>query len=205
MTAQTAEESRLRIQQWILNGCNGFNMKSPISNPMSFWVEQDILQYIKQNNLKIASVYGEVVYGQRDSDEQYNNLLCECGQKLCTTGCDRTGCIFCGFGAHLEKGESRFQRLKRTHPRQYEYCLEGGAYQWECEIQTVDGKWREYSFLTAQGKRWDDKHIERFVETHKNDKNYRFRRLWEPTKEGLGMKHVFDEVNKIYGKDFIKY
>lgn len=130
ITAQTAEESHLREQQWLKNGCNGFNMKRPISNPMSFWTEQDILQYIKQNNLPIASVYGEVI------EQAKNGQLClyGCG-KLCTTGCNRTGCIFCGFGAHLEKGESRFQRLKRTHPRQYDYCMNGGAYD-------TDGLWK---------------------------------------------------------------
>lgn len=159
ITAQTAEESLLRTTQWLKNGCNGFNMKTPISNPMSFWTEQDILRYIKQNNLPIASVYGEVVYGEKNG-LWYDNLICDYGQKLCTTKCDRTGCIFCGFSAHLDKGESRFQRLKKTHPRQYEYCM-GGAYD-------ADG-------------------------------------LWKPTKEGLGMTHCIDELNKIYGKDFIKY
>ena len=29
--------------------------------------------------------------------------------------------------------------------------------------------------------------------------------LWKPTKDGLGMKHCIDEINKIYGKDFIRY
>ena len=29
ITAQMACESRLRFQQWLLNGCNGFNMKTP--------------------------------------------------------------------------------------------------------------------------------------------------------------------------------
>ena len=29
--------------------------------------------------------------------------------------------------------------------------------------------------------------------------------LWQPNKNGLGMRHVFDELNKIYGKDFIRY
>lgn len=157
ITAQTAKESRLRTEQWLRNGCNGFNMKKPISNPMSFWTEQDILRYIKENSLPLASVYGEVV-------EQGENGQCcmeGCGSKLCTTGCDRTGCIFCGFGAHLEKGESRFERLKKTHPRQYEYCMGGGAYD-------TDG-------------------------------------LWKPTKDGLGMAHCIEELNKIYGKDFIKY
>lgn len=29
--------------------------------------------------------------------------------------------------------------------------------------------------------------------------------LWQPNKTGLGMRHVFDELNKIYGKGFIRY
>lgn len=48
--------------------------------------------------------------------------------QLATTGCDRTGCIFCMFGCHLEKEPNRFQRLKETHPRQYDYCINGGEY-----------------------------------------------------------------------------
>lgn len=158
MTAQMAEESQLREQQWLLNGCNGFEMKSPISNPMSFWTEQDVLQYIKQYNLPISKVYGEVVV-QDDGGYQYGATLCDCG-KLCTTGAKRTGCIFCMYGAHC-KGDERFLLLKKNHPRQYEYCMGGGAYD-------TDG-------------------------------------FWKPTKEGLGMKHVIDEINKIYGDGFIKY
>ena len=155
------EESQLRQTNWLKTGCNSFEGSHIYSAPMSFWREQDILQYIKQNNLPLASVYGDIVYGNRESAEKYDDLLCDCGQKLCTTKCERTGCIFCGFGAHLEKGESRFERLKKTHPRQYEYCMGGGAYD-------TDG-------------------------------------LWKPTKDGLGMAHCIDELNKIYGKDFIRY
>ena len=51
--------------------------------------------------------------------------------------------------------------LKRTHHKQYNYCMGGGAYD-------TDG-------------------------------------LWKPTKDGLGLRHCIDELNKIYGKDFIKY
>lgn len=131
MTAQMASESQLREHQWLKNGCNGFEMKAPISNPMSFWTEQDVLQYIKDNNLPIASVYGEVVY-QDDDGNFYDELIG--GGKLTTTGCDRTGCIFCGFGCHLDKSPTRFERLKQTHPRQYEYCIGGGEY--------VDGIWQ---------------------------------------------------------------
>ena len=35
----------------------------------------------------------------------------------------RTGCVFCGFGAHLEKEPNKFQRLKQTHPQLWEYCM----------------------------------------------------------------------------------
>ena len=47
-----------------------------------------------------------------------------------TTGINRTGCIFCAFGAHREKCPNRFQQLKETHPKIWEYCMkpcdEGG-------------------------------------------------------------------------------
>ena len=163
ITAIMASESKKREMAWLHTGCNAFDEKKPMSKPMSFWTEQDVLQYIKQNNIPIASVYGDVVYSKNKDQiriEEYG--LDNCGtEKLCTTGCDRTGCIFCAFGAHLEKGESRFERLKRTHPRQYEYCIGGGEY----------------------------------------DENG----IWQPNKKGLGMGHIFDELNKIYGDDFIKY
>ena len=42
---------------------------------------------------------------------------------LYTTGIDRTGCIFCGFGCHLDKHPNRFEKLKITHPQLYEYCM----------------------------------------------------------------------------------
>ena len=119
-----------------------------------------MLAYIKTHDIPIASVYGDVVFA--DDPEQIRIDESFCGERLCTTGCDRTGCIFCGFGAHLESGEGRFERLKRTHPKLWRYCIYGGGYDPE------DG-------------------------------------LWKPTKEGLGMGHVFDVLNGLYGDGFIPY
>jgi hypothetical protein len=48
--------------------------------------------------------------------------------ELMTTGVNRTGCMFCGFGAHLEQEPTRFQQMKISHPKQYEYCMNGGEY-----------------------------------------------------------------------------
>lgn len=147
IVATLAEESNLRKTDWIRNGCNAFEGKRPMSKPMSFWTEQDVLEYIYRFDIKIAPPYGEIVL---TNDGKYK-----------TTLCDRTGCIFCAFGCHTEKETTRFQRLKETHPRQYEYCINGGEY----------------------------------------DDNGR----WIPNREGLGMGHVFDELNSLYGDGFIKY
>lgn len=140
ITGQMADESIQRRSQWLKYGCNGFEMKKPKSNPMSFWTEQDVLEYIKTYKLPIASVYGEIVevvgddniQGQMRFDDLSEDLWTDKLEqpRLKTTGCDRTGCMFCGFGCHLEKGEGRFERMKRTHPKQYEWIMkpwdEGG-------------------------------------------------------------------------------
>lgn len=132
ITAQMAAESSLRTQQWIKNGCNAFDNINPISNPMSFWTEQDVLQYIKKKNLPICSVYGDIVVDDEMNGQisLYDIGLSEEMPKLKTTGCERTGCMFCGYGCHLQKGEGRFERMKRTHPKQYEFIMkpleEGG-------------------------------------------------------------------------------
>ncbi|MBO5789564.1 MAG: phosphoadenosine phosphosulfate reductase family protein [Clostridia bacterium] len=130
-----ASESRLRYQKWLQHGCNAFEKGRPTSQPLSFWTKQDILHYAKKYNVPYPSVYGDIVVDTGD-DNQINiidYLGCHDEEdKLKTTGCDRTGCIFCMFGCHLEKEPNRFQRLKETHPRQYEYCIGGG--------EIVDGK-----------------------------------------------------------------
>ena len=109
-----AAESQQREAVYLKTGCNAFNSKKPKSTPLGFWTEQDILQYIFENNLTICSVYGDVV---EESDMLGN-------KNYRTTGEQRTGCMFCMFGCHLEKEPNRFQRMKYTHPKQYKYCME---------------------------------------------------------------------------------
>ena len=101
-------ESVLRQKEWLRAGCNAFDNENPNSKPLSFWTEQDVLRYIKEFNIPYPSVYGEIK--QNEKGEYY------------TTGCDRTGCVFCGYGCHLRQ-DHRFERLKETHPKLYEYCM----------------------------------------------------------------------------------
>lgn len=108
-----AEESSLRQQSYLQHGCNAFESKRPVSTPLGFWKQQDVLEYIYKNDLKIASVYGEVI--------EDKNLLDECTYS--TTGCERTGCIYCLYGIQCDTTPNRIQRLKKTHTKQYNYCI----------------------------------------------------------------------------------
>ena len=66
--------------------------------PLSIWIEKDIWDYIKKHNLEYSKIYD--------------------------MGENRTGCMFCMFGVHLEKGENRFDRMKKTHLQIYNYCMD---------------------------------------------------------------------------------
>lgn len=181
-----AEESRVRKQGWIRHGCNAFESKNPTSQPLSFWTGQDVLAYIVRYNIQIASVYGEVVALDEDGIE-YNRetaafmLQWSLPCRLHCTGCQRTGCVFCGFGFHNDKGLTRFQQLALIEPRKYEYAIGGGQWAdnpyYDPTAPKMDGEWQN----------WNPKQI------------------WVPSKKGLGMGKVFDMVNEIYGKDFYRY
>lgn len=92
-----AEESQMRTSVYCQQGCNAFDNKRPISTPLGFWTEKDIWEYINLYNLPYSKIYD--------------------------MGYERTGCMFCMYGIGFDKGENRFQRMQKTHPKQYEYCM----------------------------------------------------------------------------------
>ena len=111
-----AAESGRRKQAWFQTGCNNFDSKKPVSKPLSVWTEANILQYIRDYNIPIPSVYGDIVEDTKG--------------KLTTTKEKRTGCVWCPVGCHHDK-VNRFQRLAETHPKLHDYCmnaLELGAF-----------------------------------------------------------------------------
>lgn len=98
-----AGESRLRINSYLRYGCNAYTLSSPQSRPLGHWNEADIWEYIGAFGVPICT-------------KIYNDM-----------GYPRTGCMWCAFGADQEtneRGENRFQRLKRTHPKIWKYCMD---------------------------------------------------------------------------------
>lgn len=110
ITGTLASESLLRRQQYLRTGCNGYDATHPSSKPLSFWTDQDILQYILDNNIKIASCYGDIIKDKKG--------------KLTTSGLKRTGCMFCLIGVNREKRPNRFELMKQNYPQYYKYCME---------------------------------------------------------------------------------
>lgn len=93
-----ADDSHARKQKYLRSGCNSFNGGKIESNPMAFWLEEDVWAYIKKYNVSYSSIYDMGHYRQ-------------------------IGCMFCAFGVHLEEEPNKFQKMKITHPKHYEYCI----------------------------------------------------------------------------------
>lgn len=123
IVATMAEESQQRQDAWLMNGCNAFDTDRPISHPLSFWTQQDILLYLKTYNVPYCPVYGDIV--EQDCQLKF---IEDDSERLITTGCERTGCMFCMFGIMSDKTPNRFQQLKKTHPKIYDYCIGGGEF-----------------------------------------------------------------------------
>jgi len=91
-----ADEGSLRLNSWIKHGCNVYKENRNKSQPLIFWTEKDILDYIKIYDIKISNIYN--------------------------MGYRRTGCVYCMFGLHLEK-INKYHLLQNTHPKLWDYAV----------------------------------------------------------------------------------
>ena len=112
IVATMAYESKLRETSYLKTGCNSFVGKRTMSVPMSFWVEEDIYEYVKLNNITLSECYTK--------------------HKM-----DRTGCYGCLFGCHMEErktGTNRIVRLKQTHPSLYSHLMNNMNYSYVMKL-----------------------------------------------------------------------
>ena len=94
-----AADSRPRLLSWKKFGCNAFGKKSgPESRPIMSWTTEHVWAYIKKYNVPYSKAYD-------------------------LPGVHSTGCMFCGFGLQMDGRPNRFERMKETHPKQYEYII----------------------------------------------------------------------------------
>lgn len=92
-----ASESQLREKTYIRRGgCNVWGDNAN-SLPLSIWTEDDIWQFIRENNIKISDIYNK--------------------------GAERTGCAACGFGCQF-KNDARLQLLHDLYPKYYKMVMD---------------------------------------------------------------------------------
>lgn len=92
-----AADSFHRRILYLKNGCNIAGGTNPRSMPISFWLHEDIWDYIHQFNIPYSPIY----------DMGYHN----------------TGCVGCLFGIMRETQPNRMQLLKKTHPKMHKFCI----------------------------------------------------------------------------------
>ena len=92
-----AADSRGRAMEYLKGGCNVFNGHQQ-SRPISFWINENIWAYIKSREIPYAPIYDQ--------------------------GVTNTGCMFCMFGLHFDGHPNRFEMMKKSHPKLYNYCMD---------------------------------------------------------------------------------
>lgn len=101
MVGTMADESKLRQTMYVRRGgCNVFsdNPRKVHSAPLSIWTAADCRDYIHRFDIPYCPIYD-------------------------IPGITRTGCVFCGFGAHLGGGGGRFHILYTLHPKLYQMAM----------------------------------------------------------------------------------
>ena len=94
-----ASESRMRSSSYLRRGgCNSFAETArayPASWPLAIWTDNDVWAYIKDRHLPLPDIYEK--------------------------GARRTGCMGCGFGAHINS--AAIDTLRRLYPRWYDTIM----------------------------------------------------------------------------------
>ena len=104
-----ASEGGQRQKALMKNGCNYYGKTVTRSCPFAIFSRTDLLQLALDLDVPLPEIYGEI--------KQQRNGALE------TTKAKRTGCTMCGFGIHIEKRPHRFDRLRETSPKEWEFWM----------------------------------------------------------------------------------
>lgn len=129
--ATMASESRLRFTSVLLHGLYNPDSIRPTVHPFSMWRKQDMLRFLLTEDLPVADAYGQIVPKDTvyTTSNGFTNILrwgSSC--QYCTTGCQRTGCLFCLYGIMQDLGRiTRLQNIDEEKERA-DYMLGGGQF-----------------------------------------------------------------------------
>ncbi|MGL5506333.1 MAG: phosphoadenosine phosphosulfate reductase family protein, partial [Paraclostridium sp.] len=118
-----ANESKMRESAYLQTGCNNF--KGGKCQPLGFWTEQDVLEYIVKFNIELSPIYGAI---KQDGEGKYY-----------TTGETRTGCSMCLYGCSMWRTDedNRVLRMEKTHPKLHNHMINNLGFKEVLEFMNI--------------------------------------------------------------------
>ena len=147
-----ASEGGRRQKALMLNGCNYISPGTKRSAPFAIFNRQDILTLALEMEDYYHAHWRD--YGETEIESIipaiYGEIVRDADGTLRTTKAQRTGCSMCGFGIHMEGRPHRFDLLRESNPKEWEF--------WMKHIyQDEDGKWWGFGdVLDYIGVGWED-------------------------------------------------
>lgn len=131
-----ASEGGRREKALKMHGCNYYGKDTVRSAPFAIFNRQDILQLALDLNVPVPEIYG--------------TIECRGDGTLYTTKAQRTGCDICGFGIHMESRPHRFDRLRESNPKAWNYWMyhvckdaDGNEYGWGRVLDYIGVAWED--------------------------------------------------------------
>ena len=138
-----ASEGGQREEALVEHGCNYYGKTTMRSAPFAIFLRQDILRLAKEmdewyhNNIDVFErrYYSQPYSKDKEGNdipyepiktiipEIYGTIEEESDGTLYTTKAQRTGCSMCGFGVHLEERPHRFDRLRESNFKEWEFWM----------------------------------------------------------------------------------
>lgn len=146
-----ASEGGRRAKSLKINGCNYFGASTIRSAPFAIFQREDVLQLALEMDqwyhdhwrmfpaaepldTIVPAIYGEIAQKQDGT--------------LYTTKAQRTGCLICGFGVHLDKRPHKFDLIYKDNPVQWEKLMfhlvqddDGTEYGWARVLGYIGVEW----------------------------------------------------------------
>ena len=146
-----------------MNGCNYFGASTIRSAPFAIFGRQDILTLalemddLWKNGTKEKYRKKLIAEGKIKEDFEmpesiipdiYGGIEKKQDGTLYTTKAQRTGCSMCGFGIHMEKRPHRFDMLRESNPKEWDYLMfhmckdaNGKEYGWAKVLDYIGVEW----------------------------------------------------------------
>lgn len=176
-----ASEGGQREEALVEHGCNYYGETVVRSAPFAPFMRNDILRlalemdkYYHEHIKDFEQLYYEQPYS-RDKDGNvipyepvesivpiaYGEIKQHENGDYYTTKAKRTGCSMCGFGIHLEQRPHRFDVLRETNPKEWEFYMKncctdenGNKYGWGKVLDYIGVEWENEPEIQMTIEEW---------------------------------------------------